>query len=188
MRSPPMRHASLQSDGDPKSAGAYQKRQSSSVQGIPLSVTNDIVRVNPGELYWSARNDRDRRLRLLLRRYVNQIQHGCHNRNCTVPTCLSYRKRNNKGPLRHYTDLSARTLACHLVEEYSQAGKDPSQGLCQSTPVVPWYEDPGAQNPRRHRLKVAKYEHEEASNGYVSADTKQRPHLYKGPHAQSINA
>ena len=169
---------SLQSDTDSKSAEVYQRRRSFSIQGIPQFVTDDIVRVEPRELYRSARIDRDRRLGLLVRRYVNQIQHGCQNRNCTVATCLSYRKRNNKGPLRHYTDLSARTLACHLVEEYSQAGKDPSQGLCQSTPVVPWYEDPGTHKTRRHRTKTSQHQHE-AVNGHVPEDIKHQPSTTK---------
>ena len=86
--------------------------------------------------------------------------------------CLSYRTRNNKGPLRQYTDLSARTLACHLVEEYCQAGKDPSQGLCQSTPILPWYEGARTYNLRRHCKKTPKQQSEEVVIGYVLEDAK----------------
>ena len=84
---------------------------------------------------------------------------------CTTPTCLSYRKRNSTGPLRKYTDLSARTLACQLVDEHDQSGKETVAGLCQHEPVVPWYEDPSLAKKRRHSHE--KPVHQRQENGHV---------------------
>ena len=159
-----MRHASLQIDDAAKPTERSEQRRASSTQRIPRYVTDDLETIDVKAQYETVSIDRDRRLRLLIRRYVNQIQYGCQNRNCAVPTCLSYRKRNSKGPLRSYTSLSVRVLACHLVEEYSQAGRDPSNGLCQSQPIVAWYRDPAAQGQRRHRTSTR---HDSTTNGHV---------------------
>ncbi|KAK5030506.1 hypothetical protein LTS07_005290 [Exophiala sideris] len=111
---------------------------------IPDDILPDIIPIpNSALLYSNVHAQRERRLRLLVRRFTNQIQYGCRNVNCTTPTCLSYRKRNTTGPLRPYTDLSARTLACQLVEEYTKGGKERAS-LCANEPVVPWYQDPVA--------------------------------------------
>lgn len=117
----------------------------------PEYILDDIIPITDTRLIYSnIHAQRDRRLRLLIRRYTNQIQFGCRNVNCTTPTCLSYRKRNSTVPLRKYTDLSARTLACQLVEEYSHNSKEPALGLCQNEPIVPWYEDPTLAKRRRN--------------------------------------
>ncbi|KAK5045769.1 hypothetical protein LTR84_008861 [Exophiala bonariae] len=121
---------------------------------IPEHVLPDIIPVPDSRLLFSNYHaQRDRRLRQLIRRYTNQIQHGCRNVNCNTLTCLSYRKRNGTLPLRRHTDLSARTLACQLVEDYTRASKDPTVGLCQNEPVVPWYEDPAAIEKRRNNME-----------------------------------
>lgn len=114
---------------------------------------------NPQEIYNLAERERDRRVRLLLRRFTNQIQYGCTNPQCNVPTCLSYRKRASTGPLRPHTDLTARALAVKCLEQYATHGRDlgrypsrekgkkkqstsESDGLCWNEPVIPWYTDP----------------------------------------------
>ncbi|EXJ89299.1 hypothetical protein A1O3_02365 [Capronia epimyces CBS 606.96] len=133
---------------------------------VPEQVLSDIIPISdPKLVYANIHAQRDRRLRLLIRRYTNQIQYGCMNINCTTPTCLSYRKRNSTGPLRRYTELSARTLACQLVEEYTRGGKDSIAGLCQNPPVVPWYEDPDVTKRRRNSLE--KSTHQRRENGSV---------------------
>ncbi|RMZ82043.1 hypothetical protein DV737_g2148, partial [Chaetothyriales sp. CBS 132003] len=73
---------------------------------LPPEIAEDIIEVPPRQSFQDIESERDRRLRLLIRRYVNQLQYGCLNRNCTTPTCLSFRKRNSKGPIRLYTDLT----------------------------------------------------------------------------------
>ncbi|KIX96343.1 uncharacterized protein Z520_08121 [Fonsecaea multimorphosa CBS 102226] len=133
----------------------------------PDYVLDDIIPItDPKLLYSNIHAQRDRRLRLLIRRYTNQIQYGCRNVNCTTPTCLSFRKRNSTGPLRKYTELSARTLACQLVDDYNRHGKEPFSGLCQNEPVVPWYEDPALIKKRRNsHEKVGHLRQQE--NGHV---------------------
>ena len=127
---------------------------------VPDHVLPDIIPVSDPKLLFSNYHaQRDRRLRQLIRRYTNQIQYGCRNLNCNTLTCLSYRKRNSTAPLRRHTDLSARTLACQLVEDCTRAGKDPVVGLCQNDPVVPWYEDPAASKKRRNSLEKSGQSH-----------------------------
>lgn len=127
---------------------------------VPDHVLPDIIPVSDPKLLFSNYHaQRDRRLRQLIRRYTNQIQYGCRNLNCNTLTCLSYRKRNSTAPLRRHTDLSARTLACQLVEDCTRAGKDPVVGLCQNDPVVPWYEDPVASKKRRNSVEKSSQSH-----------------------------
>lgn len=136
-----------------------QSRLKTSDHGLefPERIQPDIIPVaKPASLYSNVYAQSDRRLRLLIRRFTNQIQYGCRNINCTTPTCLSYRKRNTRGPLRPYTDLSARTLACQLVGEFTNGGKAPLASLCPNEPVVPWYEDPGAAKKKRSSLDDAR--------------------------------
>ncbi|KAJ9608318.1 hypothetical protein H2200_007306 [Cladophialophora chaetospira] len=119
----------------------------------PDHIVDDIVTItDPKFIYSNVHAQRDRRLRLLIRRYTNQIQYGCRNVNCPTRSCWSYRKRNSTGPLKNYTELSARTLAIQLVEEFRLHGKDPTLGLCPHEPVVAWYEDPAHAKKRRNSL------------------------------------
>lgn len=144
---------------------------------VPDHILPDIIPISdPKLLYTNAFAQRDRRLRLLLRRYTNQIQFGCRNVNCTTPTCLSYRKRNSTGPLRRFTELSARTLACQLVEDFNRSGKEPSSGLCQNEPVVAWYEDPAASKKRRNSIeKMGGHHRQEAGHLQKIAVSSPRP-------------
>lgn len=116
---------------------------------------------NPHEIYKCVSQTNDNRVRLLTRRFFNQIQYGCKNPSCIVPTCLSYRKRVAVGPVRPHNDVTARALAVRCVERYANRGRDidrtprrdkgkkkqtlpghsPTDGLCYNEPVIPWYAD-----------------------------------------------
>lgn len=158
---------------------------------VPEHVLPDIIPISDPKLFFSNYHaQRDRRLRQLIRRYTNQIQYGCRNLNCTTLTCLSYRKRNSTAPLRRHTDLSARTLACQLVDDYTRAGKDPVVGLCQNEPVVPWYEDPAASKKRRNSLEKSGHSHHNRTHenghpvrGSVTSQTT-KEHLRHAPLAE----
>lgn len=144
----------------------------------------------PQEIYRLIDRDNDRQIRLLLRRFTNQIQYGCTNPHCNVPTCLSYRKRTAPGPLRRHTDLTARALAVKCLEQYASHGRDlaryshrgkgkgkqisyDSDGLCWSDPIVPWYTDPNdfftRQKTADRKKSIEKY----VSTGPVPAGTAQ---------------
>lgn len=151
----------------------------------PEYVLDDIISItDPRLIYSNVHAQRDRRLRLLIRRYTNQIQFGCRNVNCTTPTCLSYRKRNSTVPLRKYTDLSARTLACQLVEEYSHSSKDPALGLCQNEPVVPWYEDPTLAKRRRNSHEKPTCQRQE--NGHAPEPLPPGQRIRESPKASPV--
>jgi hypothetical protein len=139
---------------DSQTLSSHKIKSSDLGFGAPDFILNDVVQITDPRL-WHAniQAQRDRRLRLLIRRYSNQIQYGCRNVKCTTSTCLSYRRRNSVGPLRKHTDLSARTLACQLVDEARWSGKNAEGGLCQNEPVVPWYEDPALSKRRRASLE-----------------------------------
>ncbi|RVX69979.1 hypothetical protein B0A52_05814 [Exophiala mesophila] len=145
---------------------------------VPDHFLSDIIPLPDPKLdYVAHHTQRDRRLRLLIRRYTNQIQYGCRNVNCATPTCLSYRKRNCASPLRRYTDVSARALACHLIDDFVKSGADARNGLCQNDPVVPWYEDPALSKKRRSnverhvRLPSNASENGHASKPFPSSNT-----------------
>lgn len=131
-----------------------RKLRLAALRSVPMNVARDIIQHEPADSYRNVQLERDRRLRLYIRRYVNQIQYGCHNRNCTTTTCLSYRRRHSKTPVRQYTDTSARALACHLVDEASRNRQDPALGFCPNQPVVPWYQDPRTTKDRRDRVSA----------------------------------
>lgn len=67
-----------------------------------------------------------------LHRYIGQILDGCQEPYCTTPTCLSFRRRVTDVPLRKFTALSARTVACFLASE-----DDPEKALCPHKPAKP---------------------------------------------------
>ncbi|KAL6249810.1 hypothetical protein RBB50_003666 [Rhinocladiella similis] len=151
------KHASRSAALDDSSSDApdkqYKVKAADLGFDVPEYILPDVIPISDSRAdYLSIHHQHDRRLRLLLRRFTNQIQYGCKNTNCTTPTCLSYRKRNSTGPLRRYTDLSARTLACQLLEDFSRGGKEPLAELCPNEPVVPWYEDPAVAKRRRTSL------------------------------------
>lgn len=154
MRSPASDSAALypeisETRQTPDSFDEYHKLRVDALRSVPPFVARDILQHEPQDSYRNVQVERDRRLRLIIRRYENQIQYGCHNRNCATTTCLSYRRRHSKTPARRYTDTSARALACHLVEEASRIRRDPTLGFCPNQPVVPWYQDPRTTHERR---------------------------------------
>jgi hypothetical protein len=64
-------------------------------------------------------------------RYKNQLLYGCKEPSCTTPTCFSCRKRVADVPVRRFTDLSARTIACYLASQ-----DNPERGLCRHEPIT----------------------------------------------------
>lgn len=152
------RSAALDDSGSDAPDKQYKVKAADLGFDVPDFLLPDIIPIPDSRSdYLNIHHQRDRRLRLLLRRFTNQIQYGCRNTNCSTPTCLSYRKRNSTGPLRKYTDLSARTLACQLLEDFSRGGKEPLAELCPNEPVVPWYEDPAVAKRRRASLDKTPY-------------------------------
>lgn len=146
---------------------------------VPDHFLSDVIPLPDPKLDFATHHaQRDRRLRLLIRRYTNQIQYGCRNVNCATPTCLSYRKRNCASPLRRYTDLSARTLACQLADDCAKSGLDARTGLCQNDPVVPWYEDPTLSKKRRSNVeRLARPPSNVSENGHAAKSfSSNNPH------------
>lgn len=140
---------------------------------VPDYILEDIIPISDPKLFYTnIHAQRERRLRLLIRRYTNQIQYGCKNVNCTTPSCLGYRKRHSTAPLRRYTELSARSLACQLVDDFTRSGREQPSGLCQNDPVVPWYEDPARTKKRRSTVEKPehhRHEHGESPKGQNSS-------------------
>lgn len=66
-----------------------------------------------------------------MNRYKSQLLYGCDDPNCLTPTCFSYRKRVADAPIRRFTELSARTIACYLASQ-----DNPERGLCRNGPVT----------------------------------------------------
>ncbi|KPI39857.1 Mitochondrial import inner membrane translocase subunit tim17 [Cyphellophora attinorum] len=145
------------------------------LRSLPPSIVEDLLPEEPRDSYRNVWNERDRRLRQVLRRYENQILYGCHNRRCIAPSCLSYRKRNSKTPLRPHTETSARALAGHLVEECARSRKDPVDGLCLNRPVVPWYQDPRTTHARRKTKSDPEHTvRSPVPNGHIKTPSEQR--------------
>jgi hypothetical protein len=137
---------------------------SSLAPDFPPALAAQLVTItSPRDLLSAHIANNDRRLRRLLCRYTNQIQHGCKNLHCAVPSCLTCRQRRVKTPVRKYTDASARALAAHIIEEQGE------KGLCHSDPVVPWFETPGSR-PRTRSAEArpkANGHVKESANGHL---------------------
>lgn len=149
-------------------SGILKSEVNDTLPQIPEDLQQYLITTEkPQEIYNLAERERDRRVRLLLRRFTNQIQYGCTNPRCNVPTCLSYRKRASSGPLRPHTDLTARALAVKCLEQYATYGRDlgryhnrdkgkrkqsipEADGLCWNEPVIPWYTDPNEYLAKRN--------------------------------------
>ena len=131
---------------------------------LPAALAAQLITVSsPRDILSAHLAGNDRRLRRLLCRYTNQIQHGCKNAYCTVPSCLTCRQRKSKTPIRKYTDVSARALAAHIIDEQ---GED---GLCHNDPVVPWFETPGSRSrtPGAERKPKVNGHVKESANGHA---------------------
>ncbi|KAJ9655705.1 hypothetical protein H2198_005502 [Neophaeococcomyces mojaviensis] len=174
------------------------------VDHVPECLRQYLITVRePCDIYKSVNRSHDQRLRLLLRRFTNQIQHGCKNPHCNVPTCLSYRKRNAGGPVRPYTDVAARALAVKCVERCASsesldevlkrkkgrrtqtpgnARGASGSGLCWNEPVVPWYSH-SEEHLRRRR--VASEQAVYHQNGTPTKPSVNRTHLEANGHVKS---
>lgn len=144
---------------------------------------------SPDDVYTEQRRLAERRLRFLYRRFLNQINYGCKNPGCDVPTCLSYRTRVFGGVIRPYTDASARALATQCIEDYASRVRDSGRhlrrgsqrhkhgtvndGLCWNEPVVPWYTHPDEPRGKPNAGAVA--------NGHVVSTKKHTPNVEKQP-------
>ncbi|KAF3484349.1 ubiquitin-protein ligase E3A [Arthroderma uncinatum] len=95
--------------------------------GAPEVISKHTVNVtDPTRVLSWAKEERQRTFNHLVKRYKAQLLYGCQEPNCMTPTCLSFRRRNTKAPLRRFTDLSARTVACYLASQ-----DDAETGLCR---------------------------------------------------------
>ncbi|KAI9796341.1 MAG: hypothetical protein M1833_006346 [Piccolia ochrophora] len=102
-------------------------------QGAPELLLKNTIYVRDLDRILMVRDtERSRNLQALVRRYILQIVYGCQEPTCQTPTCFSCRKRVSAAPVRRFTNLSARTLACYLVSL-----DDSEKNLCPHTPVVP---------------------------------------------------
>ncbi|PGH14304.1 hypothetical protein AJ79_03126 [Helicocarpus griseus UAMH5409] len=100
--------------------------------GAPeVLVKNTIAVTDPARVLPWNKDRRQRDFNLLVKRYKNQLLYGCQNPYCTTPTCFSYRRRVAEAPLRRFTELSARTVACYLASQ-----DNPERGLCRNTPAA----------------------------------------------------
>jgi len=101
-----------------------------------VAATISLTDLQHMEVIYDA--DRKREFQALVRRYMNQLLHGCDREGvCTVPTCWTARKRlvGNGGAAgvgqgRKLTVLSARIMACTLA-----CRDNPYEGLCDGKPV-----------------------------------------------------
>ncbi|KAJ5168843.1 uncharacterized protein N7482_004437 [Penicillium canariense] len=128
-----LRGASLDNPDIAQPGGGGERPQYSRSK-IPPNAPEVVVQ-NTIELSDSSRvlpwyrDERRRRFNVLVRRYKNQLLHGCDDPGCRTPTCASRRRRVSEGPYRRYTELSARTLACYLASQ-----EDAESGLCCNNP------------------------------------------------------
>ncbi|KAF8420173.1 hypothetical protein EV426DRAFT_566707 [Tirmania nivea] len=101
-----------------------------------VATTIPLTELRHMEVIYDA--DRKRQFQALVRRYMNQLLHGCDREGvCTVPTCWTARKRLagsggtvGVGQGRKLTVLSARIMACTLA-----CRDNPYEGLCDGKPV-----------------------------------------------------
>jgi HECT-domain (ubiquitin-transferase)/Amino-terminal Zinc-binding domain of ubiquitin ligase E3A len=162
---------------------------------LPPTLAAQLVTVSdPRDILSAHLAANDRRLRRLICRYTNQIQYGCQNIYCTVPSCLTCRQRKSRTPVRKYTDASARALAAHLIDEHGD------KGLCHSDPVVPWFETPGTRpRTRSGKAKLKSNGHaKEPANGHsigpghiqhhASKSSLVRPHSKRTLSSESVEA
>ena len=134
-------------------------------QDLSPAISEHLVPVTkPEDIYKTFQARREYDYRKLISRLVDQILFGCTNPLCSTPTCLSYRRRTTKGPLRQFTRLSARTLACHLASE-----PNPKAKLCPHRPKLYSERDPeeisaGRWNSRGKKSNSVTFEAEGKKN------------------------
>ncbi|KAJ6095667.1 hypothetical protein N7486_006413 [Penicillium sp. IBT 16267x] len=128
-----LRGASLDFPNAQPGGGERQYCRAKVPPNAPDVIVQNTIEVSDSSrvLPW-YRDERRRRFNILVRRYKNQLLHGCDDPGCRTPTCASRRRRVSEGPYRRYTELSARTLACYLASL-----DDAESGLCCNTPKIP---------------------------------------------------
>ncbi|KAG5294419.1 HECT domain-containing protein [Histoplasma ohiense] len=100
--------------------------------GFPDVLTKNTIAVtDPARVLPWNKEKRQRDFNILVKRYKSQLLYGCQDPFCTAPTCFSYRKRASDVPLRRFTELSARTVACYLASQ-----DNPERGLCRNIPAI----------------------------------------------------
>ncbi|KAJ5089849.1 hypothetical protein N7532_008533 [Penicillium argentinense] len=126
-----LRGASLDSPDSAQHGGEkHQACRSKVPTNAPEVIKQNTIEVaNPSRVLPWYRDERRRRFNVLVRKYKNQLVHGCDDPGCRTPTCASRRRRMSEGPYRRFTELSARTLACYL-----SSLDDAESGLCPNTP------------------------------------------------------
>ncbi|KAJ5721545.1 uncharacterized protein N7483_009479 [Penicillium malachiteum] len=125
-----LRGASLDSPNAQPGGGDRQYCRSKVPPNAPEVIIQNTIEVsNSSQVLPWYRDERRRRFNVLVRRYKNQLLHGCDDPGCPTPTCASRRRRLSEGPYRRYTELSARTLACYLASL-----DDAESGLCCNNP------------------------------------------------------
>ncbi|EEH19451.1 hypothetical protein PABG_01770 [Paracoccidioides brasiliensis Pb03] len=116
--------------------------------GAPeVLIKNTIAVTDPARVLAWNKDQRQRDFNLLVKKYKNQLLYGCQDPFCTTPTCFSYRRRVTDAPLRRFTELSARTVACYLASQ-----DNPERGLCRNTPA-PSPGFPSAEGSRQQRRR-----------------------------------
>ncbi|OAX82877.1 hypothetical protein ACJ72_02774 [Emergomyces africanus] len=123
---------------------------------------NTIAVTDPARVLPWHRDKRQRDFNILVKRYKNQLLYGCQDPFCATPTCFSYRRRVADAPLRRFTDLSARTVACYLASQ-----DNPERGLCRNTPATNTDFLTG-EGTRQHRERSRSYEASEQNVKFAS--------------------
>ena len=130
------------------------------LRDAPDEILKDIIYPpDPFDVLVSSDERKRQQFDRLYQRYMNQIKNGCKNSYCSTPTCLSFRQRHARTPLRRYTELSARALAIHLLSE-----RHPEDGLCRNEPASRYY----CRTPSQRALQISQTDPElQKANGTV---------------------
>ncbi|KAI9877698.1 MAG: hypothetical protein M1830_003105 [Pleopsidium flavum] len=122
-------------DGTPLSTSPRWSNSNLGIASLPPKAPDILVKntiyVKDNHKILALHEIEQRRIfQSLVKRYIAQLLYGCQERYCITPTCLSYRRRVTDAPLRKFTALSARTVACYLASD-----DDPEKGLCPHEPA-----------------------------------------------------
>ncbi|KAJ5619835.1 hypothetical protein N7510_003819 [Penicillium lagena] len=178
-----LRGASIDSPDEARSAGNErpQFHRCKLPPNAPEVVAQNTIELSDSScvLPW-YRDERRRRFNVLVRKYKQQLLHGCRDPGCRTPTCASYRRRVSEGPYRRYTELSARTLACYLASQ-----DDAESGLCCNAPRSPTeiellnYHRISLQRSRAFNAEAAAARHPSPGDG-SAVDENSTEHLVSG--------
>ncbi|KAJ5671711.1 hypothetical protein N7507_000838 [Penicillium longicatenatum] len=174
-----LRGASLDSPNS-QPGGERQYCRAKVPQNAPDVIVQNTIEVSDSSrvLPW-YRDERRRRFNILVRRYKNQLLHGCDDPGCRTPTCASRRRRVSEGPYRRYTELSARTLACYLASL-----DDAESGLCCNTPKIP--SELTVQD--YHRISLQRSRAIQAQAAAAAAAAEEQSSFLRGRDPESGNA